>query len=176
MSTQYPRSGRWHWQGMVKMVIGTTALSSAPLPCGMQAVASSAFPADVQTNSTLTAEQRAKGEHPVQHGTQPTHTHPAESSHPPRRVRPARSVARRSPCGTQPATTRGLPAALPAAMTLLMAVCEGFFTVQVLMSHRSASSRCASSTSLHAWIQVWGGAEGRREVGTRSVQLLMCFM
>lgn len=55
-------------------------------------------------------------------------------------------------CGTHPATTTFLPAALPAAMSVLMASWLGPLTVQLLISHSAAASRCASGTSLR-WVQ-----------------------
>ena len=65
----------------------------------------------------------------------------------PSRLTPSKLFDFRSPCGTQPATTMGFPSSLPFAMMFTMACSLGFFTVQVLTSHKSASPR--SSTRLY---------------------------
>jgi hypothetical protein len=58
---------------------------------------------------------------------------------------PARLDALRSPCGTHPATSSALLAARPDDSSVSIALCDGDFTVHVLMSHKSADA--ASSTS-----------------------------
>ena len=57
----------------------------------------------------------------------------------PRRVRSSSSLAFLSPWA-HPATTSFLPEARPCAMTVFMALCDGFFTVHVFTTHTSASS------------------------------------